>query len=138
MNDTELRQSLSLIEMYKVQLDAFAQQAQILQMSLEETLKARDTMKAFLNAEEGEELLIPVGGASFIPAKVTASKKAVVGIGSRISAEKDLDDAVEYMDRSLKEIGEALKKTGESIGQTEMSLANLSMAVQQEYQGRRQ
>ena len=138
MDDTEFRQSVALLDIYKAQLDGLAQQAQIFQMSLEEALKARETMKAFLDAKEGEELLIPIGGASFIPAKVTGSKKAIVGIGNRISAEKDLNDAVAYMDESVKDISEALKKTGETISETEMSLRNLSLTVQQEYQRRQQ
>jgi len=138
MNDDELRQALSVLEMYKAQLDALAQQAQIFQMSLEEAIKARETLKAFLNAKEGDELLIPVGGASFVSARATGEKKAIIGIGSRISVEKDLDDAVAYMDNTAKEISEALKKAGESIAEMEQNARNLSLAVQQEYQRRQQ
>ena len=138
MNDDELRQALSVLDMYKAQLDALAQQAQIFQMSLEEAIKARETMRAFLNTKEGDELLIPVGGASFVSARATGEKKAIVGIGSRISVEKDLDSAVEYMDGTVKEISEALKRSGESIMEMEQNARNLSLAVQQEYQRRQQ
>ena len=138
MNDDELRQALSVLEAYKSQLEALAQQAQLFQMSLEEALRARETMKAFLNAKEGDELLIPVGALSFVSARATGDKKAIVGIGSRISVEKDLDSAVAYMDETVKDITEALKKSGETIGEMETSARNLSLAVQQEYQRRQQ
>jgi len=138
MNDDELRQALSVLDVYKTQLEALAQQAQIFQMSLEEAVKARETMRAFLNAKEGDELLIPVGGASFVSAKATGSRNAIVGIGSRISVDMELGDAVKYMDDTVKEISEALKKAGESISEMETNARNLSLAVQQEYQRRQQ
>ena len=138
MNDDELRQALSVLDLYKSQLEALARQAQIFQISLEEAIKARETMKAFLTAKEGDELLIPVGGASFVAAKATGEKKAIVGIGSRISVEKDLESAVAYMDETVKEISEAMKKSGESIMEMETNAKNLSLAVQQEYQRRQQ
>jgi len=107
-------------------------------MSLEETLRARETMKAMLIAKEGDELLIPVGASSFVPAKASGSGKVIVGIGNRMSVEKDLDDAVKFMDEGVNEISEALKKVGESINEMETNARNLSLAVQQEYQRRQQ
>jgi len=138
MNDDELRQALSVLDVYKAQLEALAGQGQILQMSLEETLRARETMKALLSAKDGDEILIPVGASSFVPAKASGKGKAIVGIGNRTSVEKDLDDAVKYMDGSVNEISEALKKVGESITEMEANARNLSLAVQQEYQRRQQ
>jgi prefoldin alpha subunit len=138
MNDDELRQALSVLDVYKAQLDALSQQAQILQMSLEETIRARETLKALADAKKGDDILIPIGAASFVSAKASGDKKAIVGIGGRISAEKDLESAVEFMNGSAKEISDALRKSGESMAELEMNAKNLSMAVQQEYQRRQQ
>jgi len=138
MNDDELRQALSLLDVYKAQLEALAGQGQILQMSLEETLRARETMKAMLTAKDGDEILIPVGASSFVPAKAAGSGKAIVGVGNRMSVEKNLDEAVKFFDEGVNELSEALKKVGESINEMEMNARNLSMAVQQEYQRRQQ
>jgi prefoldin alpha subunit len=138
MNDEELQRALSAIEVYNAQLESWAQQAQIFRMSLEEALRARETMKALVNAKEGDELLIPVGATSFITAKATGDKKAIVGIGSRVSVEQDLESAIEYLDKTAKEISDALKKTSDSAAEMETAARNLSMAVQQEYQRRQQ
>ena len=138
MNDDELRQALSILDVYKAQLDAMANQAQILQMSLEEVLRARETMRALINSKEGDDILIPVGASSFVAAKALGNGKAIVGIGSRMSVEKGLEDAVKYLDGNVNEITEALRKAGESITETETNARNLSLAVQQEYQRRQQ
>jgi prefoldin alpha subunit len=138
MNDGELRQALTVLEAYKEQLDALTQQARLFQVSLEEAIRARETLKAFLSAKEGDEILVPVGALSFVSAKATGDNRAIVGIGSRISVEKDLDSAVAFMDETVKDITEALKKSGETISEMELSARNLSLAIQQEYQRRQQ
>lgn len=138
LNDDELRQALTVLDTYKMQLEALSGQAQLLQMSLEESMRARDTIDSLKNAKEGDEILVPVGASSFIPAKVTASDKAIVGVGNRISVEKSLDDAVEYMKANVDEITEALKKANETIREIDGAARNLTMAVQQEYQRRQQ
>ena len=71
MNDDELRQALATLETMKVQLDAMAQQARFFQLSLEETMRAHDTLDAFAKAKEGDEVLVPAGASSFVIATVT-------------------------------------------------------------------
>jgi len=131
-----LRQALTVLDTYKMQIDALTGQAQLLQMSLEESVRARDTLKALDNAKEGDEILIPVGASSFVPAKVSGSKTAVVGVGSRVSVEKGLGEAAEYMSSSAGEISEALKKATDALAEIDIAARNLSAAVQQEYQRR--
>ncbi|MBO6083613.1 MAG: prefoldin subunit alpha [Candidatus Methanomethylophilaceae archaeon] len=138
MNDDELRQALAALDAYKNQLNALTQQSQLLQMSYEETLSASQTLASLVDAKEGDEIMVPVGASSFITAKVTSSPKAVVGIGNKVSVEKDLSDAVEYMKSNLNEIADALKKLNESMQEMDAAARNLSVAVQQEYQRRQQ
>ncbi len=138
MQDDELRQALAALDAYKVQLDTLTQQSQILQMTFEETLRAKETLAAFAGAKEGDEILVPVGASSFVTAKVVSSPKAVVGIGNKISVEKSLDDAVEYMEMNVNEVKDALTKISESMSEMEIAARNLAAAVQQEYQRRQQ
>jgi len=138
MNDDELRQALAALDAYKNQLAALTQQAQLLQMSYEETLSATQTLTSLINAKEGDEIMVPVGASSFVTAKVTSAPKAVVGVGNKVSVEKSLDDAVEYMKSNLAEITDALKKLNESMQEMDAAARNLSLAVQQEYQRRQQ
>jgi len=138
MNDDELRQALAALDAYKNQLNSLTQQSQLLQMSYEETLAASRTLASLVDAKEGDEIMVPVGASSFITAKVTSSPKAVVGVGNKVSVEKDLSDAVEYMKSNLEEIAEALKKLNESMQEMDAAARNLSLAVQQEYQRRQQ
>lgn len=138
MNDDELRQAMAALDAYKMQLDAMSQQSQLLRISLEEAMRARDTLRAFDTAKEGDEILVPTGASSFITAKVTSKRKAIVGIGNRLSVEKDLGEAVEYMNSSIGEVNEALTKITDTMKEMDGTARNLAVGVQQEYQRRQQ
>ena len=134
----ELRQALATLETMKVQLDAMAQQARFFQLSLEETMRAHDTLDAFAKAKEGDEVLVPAGASSFVIATVTSKRKAVVGIGNKVSIDMDLDEAAKYMADSANEVKDAIQKLNENMRQMDSQARSLSMSIQQEYQRRQQ
>lgn len=138
MNDDELRQAMSALDAYKEQLDEMAQQSQLLQLSLEEAMRARDTLKALDNAKEGDEILVPAGASSFVTAKLTSKKTALVSIGNRTSVEKSFDEAIKYMTSNIDEITEALKRITDTMNKMNNNARGLAAAVQQEYQRRQQ
>ncbi len=138
MNDDEFRQAMAALEAYKVQLDAMAQQSNFFKLSLEETMRARDTLKAFAEAKEGDEILVPAGASTFVIATVTSKKKAIVGIGNKVSIDMDLEQAAKYMANSVEEVQEAIKKLSDAIQEMNVKARELSLAVQQEYQRRQQ
>lgn len=134
MKDEELRQALAVLDTYKAQLDSLSSQLQLLQMSLEEAVRARDTLNAFSGAKVGDELMVPIGASSFVLATVANTEKAVVGIGNRISQERPIADAVVYLEENIREISEALKKAHEAGTELENRARQLSAIIQQEYQ----
>ena len=138
MNDDEFRQAMAALEAYKVQLDAMAQQSNFFKLSLEETLRARDTLRAFADAKEGDEILVPAGASSFVVATVTSKRKAIVGIGNKVSIDMDLEEAAKYMADSAVEVQDALKKLSDAIQEMNVKARELQLAVQQEYQRRQQ
>jgi prefoldin alpha subunit len=138
MNDDELRQAMAVLESYKAQLEAMTQQTQYLRLSLDECVRSRDTLKAFSQAKEGDDVLVPLGASSYVSAKATASRNAVIGIGSNVSIDMDIDEAAKFMDESVTEIKEALGKITSSMQEMDGKAQNLAAAIQQEYQRRQQ
>ncbi len=136
VEDNELRQAIAVMESYKERVDALSRQVQVLRVSLDEVTMASDAIKAFRDAKDGDEILVPVGAMSFIPVKVTGNRNVVVGVGSNVSVEKDVEGSIEYMDANGAEINEALKKTVEALNEAQNALSELSAAVQHEYSNR--
>ena len=136
MDDNELRQAMATMESYKERAEALTRQVQVLRVSLEEVTMAADALKAFQNAKEGDEIMVPIGASSFITVKVTSNRNVVVDIGSSISVEKEVDDAINYMEGNGAEISEALKKTADALNETQQTLNNLASAIQANYESR--
>ncbi|MDO5853148.1 MAG: prefoldin subunit alpha [Thermoplasmata archaeon] len=138
MEDNELRQALALMDAYKDRVEAMSRQVQVLRVSLDEVTMALEAVKAFKDAKEGDEIMVPVGASSFIPVKVTGNRTVVTGIGSGISIQKTADESIEYLESNSAEIAEALKKSVEALNESQQNLAAMNEAVQQEYAARRQ
>jgi len=132
MNEQELRQAMSALEVYRVQLQSIAENMQLIQISLEELARARETLLKYKEAGEGSEILVPIGGNSFVMAKVASNTKAIVGIGTGISVEKSMDEAIQTMDARSNELTESMRKLAERRNALEAQAAQLSQAVQQE------
>ncbi|WP_019178396.1 prefoldin subunit alpha [Methanomassiliicoccus luminyensis] len=138
MNEAELRQAMSALELYRTQLESIAQNQQLVQMSLEELARAKETLTRYKDAPEGSELLVPIGGNSFIFAKVATNSKAIVGLGTGVSVEKSMDEAVKTMESRANELVDTMKKLDERRIALEQQADQLSMAVQQEMQAMQQ
>lgn len=134
MNEQELRQAMSTLELFRAQLESIAENQQLIQISLEELGRARETLNQFQNAKEGDELLVPIGGNSFVFAKVATNAKAIVGIGTGISVEKSTDEAIKTMDDRSKELLDTMNKLNDRRLAIEEQANVLSQAVQQEVQ----
>lgn len=55
--------------------------------------------------KENAELLVPIGGTSYIRAKLDNPDKIVVGLGAGVSAEKTRQEAKEIIKKRLEELG---------------------------------
>jgi prefoldin alpha subunit len=138
VEDAELRQAISVAESYKQRVEALSRQVQVLRVSLDEVTLASNALKAFRDAKDGDEIMVPIGATSYITVKVTPNRNVVVDVGSDISVEKDANSAIEYMDANNAEISEALTKTMEALNESQNALNNLTAAIQQEYKARQQ
>ena len=76
---------------------------------------------------------MPVGGNSFVFAKVADNQKALVGVGSGVTVEKPLDEAIKTLEARINELAEAAKKVTESLTMLEGRSAQLTQIVQAEY-----
>ncbi|MBR6038626.1 MAG: prefoldin subunit alpha [Candidatus Methanomethylophilaceae archaeon] len=138
VEDAELRQAISVAESYRQRVESLSRQVQVLRVSLDEVTMASEALKAFKDAKEGDEIMVPVGANSFITVKVTSNRNVIVDIGSDISVEKNPESAIEYMGANIAEISEALKKTMEALSDSQNALNSLTAAIQQEYSARQQ
>jgi prefoldin alpha subunit len=71
------------------------------------------TLEGLEKEKKGTELFVPIGGGSYVKAKLETSKKVVVGVGADVAVEKTFKEAKEELETRIAE----LEKTREGLGQ---------------------
>ncbi len=133
MNEEEIQKSLVDMESYRGQLEGLGRQDELLRASLEEHMRARETMKNYKEGKE-KEILVPIGANSFLFAKVADPSKAIVGIGANLTVEEPIDRAIEKLDKRIEMIENTDRKIMERIAEINEKATILSQEIQRAYE----
>lgn len=133
--DDKMQQSLMALEMQKGYIESLSSQIEMIEVALNEHIRAKETIDNYINLKEGHELLIPIGANSFIYAKKTKAKKAIVGIGAKISVEEDLEKAQERIDEKIKNLQQNGEELAKQLNEVQQQAATLSEKIKHEMGG---
>ncbi len=132
-SETELRRGLAVLDQYREQLESLAQQQEIVRVSLEEHMRARETLVRYQEAGKGAEVLMPVGANAFLVAEVKDATKAFMGIGSELIVFDEIPKQVERLDARIKSISEAVAAIGQRLAELQQRAETQSASVQSLY-----
>ena len=132
-SESDLRRGLAVLDQYREQLESLAQQQEIVRVSLEEHMRARETLVRYQEAGKGAEVLVPVGANAFLVAEVKDSTKAFMGIGSELIVFDDIPKQIERLDGRIKSISEAVGAIGQRLAELQQRAENQSASVQSLY-----
>jgi prefoldin alpha subunit len=65
------------------------------------------TLEDLGKEKENAELLVPIGGSSYVKARLGNTDKLIVGIGAGVSVEKALPEAKEVVKKRLEDLDKA-------------------------------
>lgn len=71
------------------------------------------TLEGLEKEKKDAQLFIPIGGGSYVKARLETAKKVIVGIGADVAVEKSLKETKEELQARIAE----LEKTRDSFGQ---------------------
>ena len=115
--ENQLKQIILEIRMMEGTVNTLQQRLQIVIASLSELRIAKNSLVDLKQIEPGNHLLVPVGGAAFVNAKLGKIDKVVVGIGADVSVEMSFDDAVIDITERLNEMDKAQESIEQQLGQ---------------------
>ena len=84
--------------------ETLQQRMSMLNAAITDLSYANMTLDGVEKEKESAELLVPVGGSSYVKVKLASSDKVVVGIGAGVSVEKPLAEAKEMLKERLGEL----------------------------------
>ncbi|MCJ7488954.1 MAG: prefoldin subunit alpha [Thermoplasmata archaeon] len=133
MDEAEAREAAAMIESAKAQYEALMRQQEIIRLTVDEHSRARDTISRVASGKPGDDILVPIGAESFIHARISEEKSAIVGVGADVSFQRSPEEAQKLLGARIDELNRAAHKIGERIEQTELTVQQLSEKVQEYY-----
>ena len=126
-----ITQNLTLIEYYKEQLNSLDMQLQISQSALNDYTKAKLTLEHLSKAAKEDDILIPIGGGTFIKGSLSEKDKILTDVGAGIVTEKPLKDALAKVNERIKLMQENRDKLINIAQQIQKEATNLSQKTQE-------
>jgi len=107
------------VEMRILEQTAEALQARINMVNavITDLTYANMTLEGLEKEKENAELLIPIGGNSYIKARLEAPDKVTVGVGAGVSIEKTLQEAKEIVKKRLEDLGKSRAALQQQLSQ---------------------
>jgi prefoldin alpha subunit len=130
MTKEDVVRNLSLMEYYKEQLDSLNVQMQYMQAALVEYHKAKMTIERLHESGEKSEILIPIGGGTFIDGSIRDVSKVLVDIGAGVVAEKSVEDAIEKIDERIKKLEGSYERALSTAQKLQMEISELYRKTQ--------
>jgi prefoldin alpha subunit len=103
--EEELRQLAVEQRLLEQTADAVQSRINMVNAVVTDLTYASAALDALEKEKENSELLVPIGGGSYVKAKLGAPDKVVVSVGAGVSIEKTVEEAKETVKKRLEDLG---------------------------------
>ena len=128
--DENMQQKYMQYNVYKQQAQGLLQEMNLLNQTSKNIAMAREVLSNLENAKEKSEVLVPIGGNTFLKTKIDDIKNVLIGVGSDIVVKKPISEAIDTINEQL----ENLKKSGEDLASEMQRLENKMREIEPELQ----
>lgn len=116
-DEEELRRLSIEMRFLEQTAETLQQRITMLNAAITDLTYANMTLDGMEKEKENAELLIPIGGSSYIKVKLAESNKVVIGLGSGVSVEKTLPEAKNMVKERLDELEKTMVSAQQQFGQ---------------------
>ena len=127
----QYQEQLQIFRILREQQEMFQGQLEILNVSRSNIVNTKNTLESL---KEGvnvdDEILVPVGGLANIRATIKDPEKVLLAITQDVVVEKDLDGAIEILDKRIEEHDKQIQFVRTQLQNIEMNLQKTSQLLQ--------
>lgn len=127
--EEEIRRLLGAYQQYQTQAEVISQQLGLTQMTVQGLDRAILAVEALDSANDGQEMLVPIGSGSFVFAKLASKERVVLNVGAGVSIEKPAAEAKESLKVRKAEVAEAAKKLSEMLSKIDQEMAKIQAVL---------
>ncbi len=100
----QLQQHYIEMQMASQQINNIEAQIKKIDENLEQLNATTEALEDIKNTKQGTDILVPVGPGIFAAAKLDDNKNIKVNIGSKVTVEKSIDEAIKMINKQVKEL----------------------------------
>jgi prefoldin alpha subunit len=106
-SEEELRRLSVELQLLEQTAETLQSRVSMVNASLTDLTYASMTLEGLEKEDENAELLVPIGGSSYIKARLAQRDKVIVGMGAGVSVEKTLEEAKAILRTRMEELEKA-------------------------------
>jgi prefoldin alpha subunit len=114
--EEELRRLSMEMRYFEQTADALQQRITMVNAALSDITYANQTLDGIGQEKETSEMLVPIGGSSYVKAKIIDTSKVIIGLGSGVSVEKTLPEAKVVLKERLDELEKTMHAAQQQLG----------------------
>jgi len=115
--EEELRKLSVEMRFFEQTAETLQQRISMMNAAMTDLTYASMTLEGLEKENEDAELLVPIGGSSYVKAKLANPDKVVVGLGSGVSVEKTLQEAKAIVKERLDELQKTMVSAQQQFAQ---------------------
>ncbi len=115
--EEELRKLSVEMRFFEQTAETLQQRISMMNAAMTDLTYASMTLEGIEKENEDAELLVPIGGSSYVKAKLANPDKVVVGLGSGVSVEKTLQEAKAIVKERLDELQKTMVSAQQQFAQ---------------------
>jgi prefoldin alpha subunit len=127
----EYQEQLLKFQYFKEQREMLQGQLEFVNVSLSNITSTKNTV---VNIKEGvnrdDEILVPIGGRVNLKASIKNPEKVLLAVTQDVIIEKDLDGAIEFLEKTIEQHNKQLKFLRTQLQNVEMNLQEISQYFQ--------
>jgi len=116
-DEETFRRLLTELRLLESTADALQNRINLVNAALTELAFAATTIEGLERETKGTQLLVPIGGGSFINAKVATIEDLVVGMGAGVSVEKPREEAKQIIEKRIAELQKSMNTLQQQLSQ---------------------
>ena len=115
--EEELRKLSVEMRFLEQTAESLQQRISMVNAAMTDLTYANMALESIEKEKENAELLVPIGGSSYIKVKLSSPDKVIVGMGANVSIEKTLPEAKAIVEERLEELEKTMHSAQQQFGQ---------------------
>ena len=115
MAENQSQNLLMQLSQLQERIKALKENMDMIDTTIRERLVTAETLTNLGNIENEQEILIPIGSGSFVPASTKIPENVIIGVGAGISIEKKREDAIKTLNTQINEFEQLRLKLGDNL-----------------------